>query len=210
MFTGSVTDDLTERLARDLDGTFETLVREHQRLVFGICLRVVSDPQEAEEVAQDVFVRAYRALSGYPSDRTRALHLRAWLARIALNLGRNRLARRPPLSTALEEAAEVHSSERDLPEAVAERRDAARRWAALLDELPRHYRLAVELRHVHGLSYPEIAEALGRPLGTVKVHVHRGVRLLRTAYEAEEARPARSARSSPSSIRSTRPAEVLA
>jgi RNA polymerase sigma-70 factor (ECF subfamily) len=205
-----VTDDLTERLARDLDGSFEALVREYQGLVFGLCLRVVSDRQEAEEVAQDVFVRAYRALSGYPSERIGALHLRAWLARIALNLGRNRLARRAPRSTALEEAAEIRSPERDLPESVAERRDEAHRWAALLDELPRHYRLAVELRHVHGLSYPEIAEALGRPLGTVKVHVHRGVRLLRTAYEAETSRPARRARSAPSAIRSTRPAEVLA
>jgi DNA-directed RNA polymerase specialized sigma24 family protein len=54
-----------------------------------------------------------------------------------------------------------------------------------LTALPRHYGLAVELRHVHGLSYVEIAEALDKPVNTVKVHVHRGLALLRVAYEAE-------------------------
>jgi RNA polymerase sigma-70 factor (ECF subfamily) len=205
-----VTDELTRRLASDLDGSFEALVAQHQALVFGVCQRAVRDHEEAEEVAQDAFVRAYRALSGYPAERIRELHLRAWLARIALNASRNRLARRSLATGPLDGAGELPAADRDRPDVAAERRESNERWAALLDELPRHYRLAVELRHVHGLSYPELAEALDRPLGTVKVHVHRGVRLLRTAYEAgvlDEDRPARS-RPSPSPAR--RPAEVPA
>ena len=65
------------------------------------------------------------------------------------------------------------------------RRESAAAWRARLAALPRHYGLAVELRHVHGLTYAEMAEALQRPVNTVKVHVHRGLALLRAAYEEE-------------------------
>jgi RNA polymerase sigma-70 factor (ECF subfamily) len=88
--------ELPDRLARDLDGAFEELVRGHERLVFGLALRVVGDRADAEEVAQDTFERAYHALAGYPAERVAAMRLRPWLARIALNLARNRLRRRPP------------------------------------------------------------------------------------------------------------------
>ena len=205
-----MTDELTRRLALDLDGWFEALVAQHQALVFGVCQRALRDHEEAEEVAQDAFVRAYRALSTYPAERIRELHLRAWLARIALNASRNRLARRNLPTAPLDGAAELPAAERDRPDTVAERRESNERWATLLDELPRHYRLAVELRHVHGLSYPEIAEALDRPLGTVKVHVHRGVRLLRTAYEAQLVDADSIARPRPSPSQARRTAEVPA
>ncbi len=69
---------------------------------------------------------------------------------------------------------------------VAER-ESARAWQSRLAALPDRYRRAVELRHVEGLSYPELAEALGRPLGTVKSDVHRGVQLLREAWARDEA-----------------------
>jgi RNA polymerase sigma-70 factor (ECF subfamily) len=72
------------------------------------------------------------------------------------------------------------------PEALTQRREATLAWRARLDALPRRYRDAVALRHVEGLSYPEVAEALERPIGTVKSDVHRGVRLLRDAWIREE------------------------
>src|SRR4029450_10052963 len=83
--------EVPDRLARDLDGSFEDLVLVHQRLVFGLALRVVGDRADAEEVAQDTFERAYHALAGYPAERVTAMRLRPWLARIALNLARNRV-----------------------------------------------------------------------------------------------------------------------
>src|SRR5215211_274761 len=88
--------ELPDRLARDLDGAFEELVRGHERLVFGLALRVVGDRADAEEVAQDTFERAYHALAGYEAGRVAAMRLRPWLARIALNLARNRLRRPAP------------------------------------------------------------------------------------------------------------------
>jgi RNA polymerase sigma factor (sigma-70 family) len=187
--------ELPDRLARDLDGSFEELVLAHQRLVFGLALRVVGDRADAEEVAQDTFERAYHALAGYPAERVAAMRLRPWLARIALNLARNRLRRRPaptrpledgdgrPLAVAAPAAAE--------PPAVAERGQEREQLAELLAGLPRPYREAVVLRHVEGLAYAEVAEVLGRPVGTVKTHVHRGVRQLRDSLERREERVAR-------------------
>jgi RNA polymerase sigma-70 factor (ECF subfamily) len=182
--------ELPDRLARDLDGSFDDLVRVHQRLVFGLALRVVGDRADAEEVAQDTFERAYHALAGYPAERVAAMRLRPWLARIALNLARNRLRRRPPPARSLEDGdgqpLAVPAPAAAEPAAVAERGQERELLAGLLAGLPRAYREAVVLRHVEGLPYAEVAEVLGRPVGTVKTHVHRGVRQLRVELERRE------------------------
>jgi RNA polymerase sigma factor (sigma-70 family) len=184
--------ELPDRLARDLDGSFEELVRGHERLVFGLALRVVGDRADAEEVAQDTFERAYHALAGYPAERVAAMRLRPWLARIALNLARNRLRRRPPPARPLEDGdgqtLAVAAPAAAEPAEVAERGQERDFWAGLLAGLPRPYREAVVLRHVEGLPYGEVAEVLGRPVGTVKTHVHRGVRQLRVMLRRREER----------------------
>ena len=177
-------EDLPARLARDLDGSFAELMAEHQDLVFGVALRVVGDRHTAEDVAQEAFVRAYRALKRYPAERVRAIRLRPWLAQISLNLARNdRRAVRP--AEPLEAITERANSDAG-PVVLAERRDANRTWSRLLAKLPEHYRLAVALRHVEGLSYTEMSAAMARPVGTIKSDVHRGIQELRAAYEAEQ------------------------
>ncbi len=77
-------------LAGDLDGTFEELVTAYQDRLYSFALRLTGRREDAEEVAQDAFVRAYRALGGYPAERVRAMALRAWLYQITLNVARNR------------------------------------------------------------------------------------------------------------------------
>jgi RNA polymerase sigma-70 factor (ECF subfamily) len=175
------------RLADDLDAAFKEFLAHHQDLVYGIALRSTKSPADAEELAQDAFVRAYRALGTYERARIRALRPRGWLAAITSNLARNRARRAAPRTTDLEVVAEVRADAAPGPERMAERREAARAWQARLEALPPRYRRAVELRHVSGLSYPELAEALDRPLGTVKSDVHRGIRLLRQALLDEDA-----------------------
>ena len=173
------------RLAGDLDRTFPEFLAHHQDLVYGIALRSTKRPADAEELAQDTFVRAYRALAGYDARRVRELRPKGWLAAIAGNLARNRARRRGPSTAPLEGLADVRADEAPGPESMAERRESATLWRTRLETLPARYRRAVELRHVSGLSYPELAEALDRPLGTVKSDVHRGVRLLRDALAKE-------------------------
>ena len=91
---------LAARLSRDLEAAFPDLVTEHQDRLYTIALRLLGDRRDAEEVAQDALVRAFRAMAGYPRDRTASLRLRPWLASIAVNLARNRRRRlddrRPP------------------------------------------------------------------------------------------------------------------
>ena len=90
MFTTDVEADLPMLLAADFDAAFPCLVRTYTDLVYSVAVRVVRDPTEAEEVAQDTFVRAYRALEGYDSERRTQMRFKPWLAQIALNLARNR------------------------------------------------------------------------------------------------------------------------
>jgi RNA polymerase sigma-70 factor (ECF subfamily) len=179
-----VSDDLCARLATDLDGHFTELVMEHQHLVFGVALRVVRDAAAAEDVAQEVFVRAYRAMRRYPEERVRELRLRPWLGRMTLNLARNAIrGRRQHVD--VDDVAEMETRSEEGPLQLLQRSEEQRMWARLLTALPERYRLAVALRHVDGLSYAELAETLGKPLGSVKSDVHRGIDLLRAAYEAE-------------------------
>jgi RNA polymerase sigma factor (sigma-70 family) len=186
-----VCTDCPAELARDVDGAFATLVAHHQDLVFGVARRMTGNPQDAEDLAQEAFLRAYRALGGYDVARIRDLRLRGWLVQITLNLGRNRARDLGPPTSELDTVVEPADATRDRPESVAERRDAARYWRELLTELPPRFRRAVELRHVEGLSYGELAEALDRPVGTVKSDVHRGTRLLRAAHERQQERDTR-------------------
>jgi RNA polymerase sigma factor (sigma-70 family) len=174
---------LAAALAADLDGSFEALVEAHAGRLFSIALRLVGDRRDAEEAAQDALVRAYRALEGYPAERIRELRMRPWLTTIVLNACRNRVRvkRVPTTELAFEPAAEP------AVEPMA-RRDAKAAWSALLATLPPAQRAAVVLRHVDGLSYAEMAEALGRPEGTLKAQVHRGLSALREAFLAAERR----------------------
>ena len=182
-----VMDDqtLALALALDLDAAFEPLVRTHADRCYSIALRVLGNPHDAEEVAQDALVRAYRALAGYEPGRIRDLRLRPWLATITVNLCRNRARRAvgntTPLDVATAAGREPAAPRRDGPAAQAEASDDRERLAALLGALPERYRVPVVLRHVSDLSYAEVAEALGRPEGTVKAQVHRGLAMLRAA-----------------------------
>jgi RNA polymerase sigma-70 factor, ECF subfamily len=174
---------LIRRLAADLDGAFPTLVEDQQDRLFTIAVRVLGNRSDAEEAAQDAFVRAYRALAGYPAERIRELRLRPWLTTIVLNVCRNRTRVRRVATTelAFEPAAEPAT------DPIASRH-ARETWAGLLSSLPPAQRTAIVLRHVDGLSYAEMAEALGRPEGTLKAQVHRGLASLQTAFIAAQRR----------------------
>jgi RNA polymerase sigma factor (sigma-70 family) len=155
---------------------FERMVREHQHRVYAVGFALTGNRHDAEEVAQDTFLRAYRALSTYPPDRIRDLKQRPWLHRIAVNVVRNRARGAKPRT------AELNGTEPDEkpgPEFRTLQREEMDDLACRLAGLPPRYREAVVLRHVHEMSYAEVAEALEQPVGTVKSNVHRGLQLLR-------------------------------
>jgi RNA polymerase sigma-70 factor (ECF subfamily) len=160
----------------ETEHAFERLVREHQDRVFAVGLALTGNRHDAEEVAQDTFLRAYKALCTYPPERIRELKQRAWLHRIAINVFRNRVRGQRPRLVELNGSEPSHATG---PEEDAIRRLEFDALAARVAGLPPRYREAVVLRHIHDLSYAEAAEALGQPVGTVKSNVHRGLQMLR-------------------------------
>lgn len=171
-------EDLATALASDLDGAFPTMVDEMGRRLYWGLRRICGDHQEAEDLTQETFIRAYRALGAYDSGRIRSMNLQPWLWTIAMNLGRNHLRDRSRRPTYVELSGERAV---DDPEPI----DAAA-WDRRLSGLSRHQRTAVVLRHVVGLGIGDIAEATGRPEGTVKADIHRALSRLRKAMEDEE------------------------
>ncbi|HZS13599.1 MAG TPA: RNA polymerase sigma factor [Candidatus Dormibacteraeota bacterium] len=180
-------DALTALLARDPDAGFERLVRCFQDRIYGLALTLTGSPADAEEVAQDTFVRAHRALQSYGAERIEALRIRPWLHRIALNVVRNRVRVRRVATVELSEAGLVADATAARPESVVLGRASAAEMRDLVASLPVAYRDSVVLRHVQQLSYAEVASVLGKPEGTVKANVHRGLGLLRHALEDREA-----------------------
>ncbi|UVS81447.1 MULTISPECIES: RNA polymerase sigma factor [Actinokineospora] len=176
-------DPTLTRLVEDLDEGFAVLVRHEERVVYSVALRVTGAHQDAEDLAAETFLRAYRALLGYDGERIRALRLRPWLLTIAINTWRNSLrsASRHPAAIPTAELPEPRSDGRGVEQA-AESAETQRELGALLARLPAPQRAAVVLRHVAGMSIGEVAEVLGCPEGTAKSHVSRGLASLRTIH----------------------------
>lgn len=178
-------DGLSNRLARDLDGSFPDMVRLLQGGIFSGALQMTRNRQEAEDITQETFIRAYRALRDYDRDRIKSLQVRAWVWTIAVNLCRN-LARSRSRHPVQAVAAIDGSDPVAGPEEVAVQRSMLEIWSRRLGELSEAQRTAVVLRHVVGLNYSEIAEVTGRPAGTAKADVHRGLEQLRRQLAKEE------------------------
>jgi RNA polymerase sigma-70 factor (ECF subfamily) len=177
--------ELTRRLCADLAGSFERLMETYQDRLYSFAWRLSGNPQDAEEIVQDAFVRAYRALQSYPAGRIEALALRPWLYRITLNVFRNRVRGRRLAVVSMDDRPEDHADqepaapEHERPEVMASQAELRGELAAAVAALPERYRTAVVLRYVEGLSYAELAETLSQPVGTVKANVHRGIGQLR-------------------------------
>lgn len=171
-----VMEHLCDQLASNVDSAFSDLVRAVGEDVYSGLRRM--HPEDAADLTQETFIRAYRALNEYDAERIRSLQLRGWIWTIALNLGRNHArdrSRRPQPADLLD----VHGV--GDPDPVD---DAL--WDARFARLSPHQRTSVILRHVVGLNYPEIAAAVERPEGTVKADVSRGLVKLRSIIEEEQ------------------------
>jgi len=173
-----------ELLGDNLDAGFAELVCCYQNLIYVTVLRACQHPIDAEDLAAEVFLRAYQALRGYDRIRIADLQLRPWLVTIALNTWRNavRDRGRRPAQVPLGQSAE-RPVQPDAFEAAADRIDQRRELAWLTARLPETQRIAVVLRHACGLSVAEVAQVLACPEGTARSHVSRGLRNLRLSAQ---------------------------
>ncbi len=152
--------------------------------MFNIALRITNDRDAAADCAQEAFVRAYRALHQFDP----AYPLGPWLYRIVTNTSLNHVQRWHAHETPVEDFPEVVEPGPSGPEDSAIRREEVAEVLAAMAELPPAYRAALTLRHLQELSYQEVAEALGLPLGTVKTHLHRARAALRARLAQREPR----------------------
>jgi len=179
---------LAHALADDLDRAFEQVVRTYQDRIVSAAGRALGDLPRAEELAQDVFVRAYRALQTYDRPRIRQLRLRSWLFAIAMNLIRNAVRNKRRPTVGLERADGTPLGLADpapSPAALVERGDDWERVGLAIRNLSPKLHDAFVLRYVEELSYDEIATALSQPLGTVKANAHRGLASVRAFLETD-------------------------
>jgi RNA polymerase sigma-70 factor (ECF subfamily) len=166
--------DLVARGAAGDRIAFAELVRRHQGKVRGLLLRLCGDRTLADDLAQEVFLRAYRALCGFEGRSS----FGTWLYRISYNAYLNHSTRVRKWSA----LPQGYDAEAQAPEDALSppRSDLRRDLEAAVAGLPERYRGVVVLYYLQDLSYPEIAEILDVPLGTVKTHLHRAKRLLRS------------------------------
>jgi len=167
---GKDIQDLARR-ARAGDGTaFESIVNLYSRRIVAYCHRMAGSA--AEDLAQEVFVKLYLALPSFDTSRP----LAPFLFRIAHNHCLDALRRQRPRTVPLAREGEEdrHAASGPSPEDLAEGADIGAAVAEALDSLPPPYRSVLTMRHVDGLRYEEIAQALDLPMGTVKARIHRG------------------------------------
>ena len=152
---------------------FGKLVQLHQSAVFNVAYRMLGNRQDAEDVAQEAFVRAYNAFKNFDTDRP----MRPWLKKIATNLCLNRIkAHHPTLS--LENGLPPPKEPKPSPEAQTANREQDTQIRTAILSLAPHYRAVIELRHFQNLNYEEIAETLSKPLSTVKSDLFRARKML--------------------------------
>lgn len=169
--------ELVRRVQRGERGAFDLLVLRYQHKVVKLVARLLRDPTEAEDVAQESFVKAYRALGSFRGDSA----FYTWLYRIAVNTARNTMAsrqRRPldyeaDLSESEQSVVESRMRHGDTPEAAVLSDEIHSTVNSAIEALPEDLRTAIILREVEGLSYEEIAEAMECPVGTVRSRIFR-------------------------------------
>ncbi len=172
-----VDQQLVERVQKGDKRAFDLLVIKYQHKVLAVVGRLIRDHAEAQDVAQEAFIKAYRALPNFRGDSA----FYTWIYRIAINTAKNYLVarnRRPPTSDLEVEEAEFYSGneaihEMNTPERNLLRDELQSTIEQAFADLPRDLRTAVSLRELDGLSYEEIAEVMECPVGTVRSRIFR-------------------------------------
>ncbi|MGB5851954.1 MAG: RNA polymerase sigma factor RpoE [Rhodanobacter sp.] len=187
---------LVERVQQGDKRAFDLLVRKYQHKLIGLISRYVRSHAECEDIAQEAFIRAWRAIGSFRGDSA----FYTWLYKIAVNTAKNHLVamgRRPPSGDVDADEAELMAGGERMqdgatPEHELMRQEIEQSVFSTVQALPEELRTAITLREVDGLSYDEIAEAMGCPIGTVRSRIFRA----REAID-EKLRPLLSGREDP-------------
>ena len=184
-----------ELVAKSISGdaeSFNELVLRWERPIYALAYRTIGREEDARDVCQETFLRAFRALPGFRGQAK----FSSWLYRIALNLCRDWVRRerrtpvvQPPENVDLIELAAAAEPSESIEDLVA-RKDLSRQVERAMALLPEEQRTAIVLKEYHGLTFQEIAELVGCPLSTVKTRLYQGLSVLRRRLERRQAEEA--------------------
>ncbi len=182
----TITDE--ELVARSMDGdadSFNQLIKRWERPIYALAYRTLGREDDARDVCQETFLRAYRAINGFKGQAK----FSSWLYRIALNLCRDWMRRQrrqptvqPPEDVDIADLAAERGPSESI-ETLVGRRQLGRAVAAAMARLPEEQRTAIVLKEYHGLTFQEIAEMQGVPLSTVKTRLYQGLSVVRRQLE---------------------------
>ena len=189
----STDEELVARsMGGDLD-SFNQLVLRWERPIYALAYRVIGREEDARDVAQETFLRAFRALKGFKGQAK----FSSWLYRITLNLCRDwiRRERRAPVVQLPEgtdpiEVADERVAPAESVEDLVARKQMSEAVARAMTELPEEQRVAILLKEYHGLTFQEIADQLDCPLSTVKTRLYQGLSVLRRRLERRQSEEA--------------------
>ena len=187
MGENGIDKELVERVQRGDKAAFDVLVLKYQHKIVKLISRYVRDFSEVQDVAQESFLKAYRALPNFRGDSA----FYTWLYRIAINTAKNYLVsqgRRPPNGDVDSTDAEQFEGESELkdygtPERLAMREEIERTVISAIEQLPQDLKTAITLRELEGLSYEEIAQAMECPIGTVRSRIFRAREAINKSLE---------------------------
>jgi len=177
MSNESTDKELVKRVQKGDKGAFDLLVLKYEQKIVNLVMRYVRDPEQALDISQEAFIKAYRALPRFRGDSA----FYTWLYRIAVNTAKNYLAaqRRRPMDIELDlqdpEQYGLHAKlkETDTPEAVTVSQELQETLERAIEALPDDLRTAIILRELDGMSYEEIAQTMDCPVGTVRSRIFR-------------------------------------
>ena len=166
--------ELVSACQRGERGAFELVVARHQRAIYQLCYRFVPNHEDASDLTQDVFLRAYKGLRNFRGQSS----LGTWLYRIGVNVCLNRVSAKTLPTEPVEEQRHVDTRSESAPDRLVRTERAARVRAAIA-QLPRKQRAALILRMYHDMAHHEIADALGSSVGAVKANVFHALQNLK-------------------------------
>lgn len=181
----STDEDLVARAKRGDADSFNQLILRWERPIYALAYRVIGREEEARDVCQDTFLRAFRALPGFKGEAK----FSSWVYRIAMNLCRDwmRKQRRAPTAQMPEGVDPIEMASEKGPvesiETLVERRELSGVVAEAMKLLPEEQRMAIILKEYHGMTFQEIADLQGCPLSTVKTRLYQGLSVLRRHLE---------------------------
>jgi RNA polymerase sigma-70 factor (ECF subfamily) len=170
---------------------FERIVADYETKLRLFAQRMSGSREDAEEIVQDAFLRAYRALQRMPENLRQDLRLKGWLYTITLNVTRNRMHKKSPVVVSLDgvdDPARFLSQcvERETPESALDERASLEVVESALLSVPEHMRATARLKFLEGRTHREIATAFRQPIGTVKSHVRRAAIIMRRQLALQE------------------------